>query len=207
MKPNIYILVFFLILFSGCMSEKKIERRYYTIELPTELLSDNTDSISVIMGHCEIEQVEINQVYEKNQIVNRAGSNEVSYYMYNQWAIRPSDAILELIQEYLVTTGLFQDISTGYGRSLPDYRFCTSVKSLELIENNKSSVAHVSLEFRVINNSNDNVILSHKADRTSTLKQNDLNIFAHEISTIIYEELNIFSGLIKDKGYLFNRAP
>ena len=207
MKSNTCILIIFLLVFTSCMSEKKIVRRYYTIEIPTGKLPAHIDSISVIKGNCEIDQVEVNQVYEKNQIVNRAGSNEVSYYMYNQWAIRPSDAIKEMIQEYLEATGIFQSISARYSRSIPDYRFWTSINRLELIENNKSSSAHLNLEFRIIDNSNDMVILSHKADRIIALKQKEIDIFALEVSTIIYEELNIFSRMIRDNRSLFTRDP
>jgi ABC-type uncharacterized transport system auxiliary subunit len=189
------------------MSEKKIVRRYYTIEIPPGLLPAKTDSVSAINVICKIDQVEVNRVYEQNQIVNRAGSNEVSYYIYNQWAIRPSDAIKEMILEYLEITGIFKSISARYSRTIPDYIFWTSINRLELIENKKSSSAHLNLEFRLIDNSNDQVVLSHKAARTITLKQKDLNLFALEISTIICEELKIFSGLIKENRYLFTRHP
>jgi ABC-type uncharacterized transport system auxiliary subunit len=205
MKPNIYIIIIFSIIVTGCISEKKIVRRYYTIEIPAGQLPVNIDSIPVINGDCEIGQVEVNKVYEKNQIVNRAGSHEVSYYMYNQWAIRPSDAIKEMIQEYLEATRLFQSISARYSRSIPAYRFWTSINRLELIENNKSSAAHLNLEFRIIDNSNDKVILTHIADRINTLDRKDLNIFALEVSKMIFEELNIFSGMIRDNGDLFTR--
>ncbi len=189
------------------MSEKKIVRKYYTIEIPADQIPVPVDSISVINGNCEIDDVEVNLVYQRNQIVNRTSSHEVSYYIYHQWAIRPSDAIKEMIQEYLGSSGIFQSISTRYSRSIPDYRYWTSINNLELIEMNKSSLAHLNLEFRLIDNSNDQVILSHKADRVNPLKQKDINIFAIEVSNIICEELSIFSTMIMDNRNLFTRDP
>ncbi len=203
MKPNLYILIISLIVLTGCISEKKIERRYYTIEIPPGNIVPGTDSISMITGNCEIEQASVSELYEKNQIVCRDKSNEISYYLYNQWAIRPSEAITLIIQEYLDAAGIFENISGRYSRSIPDYRFQTTVSRLELVENNKSSSAHLSMECRLIDNSNKKVIISHKAVRVNELKQNDLNLFALEISTIIYEELNIFAGIIKEKRNLF----
>jgi len=207
MKPAVPFFIICLTVFTGCISEKKIGRRYYTIEIPAGQITTNADSISRIKGNCEIEQVIVSEVYEKNQIVNRARSNEISYYVYNQWAISPSDAITQVIREYFEAGGIFQNITDRYSRSIPDYIFWTSVNRLELIEKNKSSSAHLCLEFRLINNSNGKVIISHKADRVNTLKQNDLNMFALEVSTMIHEELNIFAGMIKDKKDLFSRDP
>ena len=207
MKSNVHIFIVFIIVFTGCISEKKIERRYYAIEIPADQITTNTDSISRIKGICEIGQVVVSEVYDKNQIVNRTGSNEISYYIYNQWAIRPSDAITQVIKEYIEAAGIFQNVSDRYSRSIPDYRFWASINRLELVEKNKSSSAHLNLEFRLVDNLTDKIIISHKADRVNPLKQNDLNMFTLEVSTIIREELNIFAGMIMDKRYLFSRDP
>lgn len=207
MKPIVHIITIFIIVFTGCISGKKIERRYYTIEIPVDQIAARNDSISQINGNCEIVQVAVNEVYEKNLIVNRARSNEISYYKYNQWAISPSDAITRVIKDFLEVAGIFQNLSDRYSGSVTDYRFWTSVNRLEVIEKNKSFSAHLNLEFRLIDNSNDMIIVSHKADRLNLLKQNDLNIFAREVSTMIHEELIIFSGMIMDKSLKFSREP
>ncbi len=205
MKQNVNIFIVFIIVFTGCISGNKIDRRYYTIEIPADLITTGTDSILQIKGNCEIEQVVVNELYEKNQIVNRARSNEISYYIYNQWAISPSDAITQVIKEYIDVTGIFQDITDRYRRSIPDYRFWTSINSLELIERTRSFSAHLNLEFKLIDNSNNKIIVSHRADRVNALKEKDLNLFALEVSRIIQEELNIFVGMINDRRYLFSR--
>ena len=204
MKPNLHIFAILIVVLTACISEKKIERRYYTIEIPVDQTINVCDSISRLQGTCELEQVVVNNVYAKNQIVNRAGSNEISYYIYNQWAVNPSDAITQLIREYFEIAGIFQNLSDSYSRTIPDFRFQTYINSLELIENKRSLSAHLALEFRLIDNSTNKVILTHKASRTTPLKQNDLNIFAQEVSKIILQELNIFAGTIIDKRDLFS---
>jgi ABC-type uncharacterized transport system auxiliary subunit len=206
MKTVIYFLIIPFIVLTSCLSERKIVRNYFTIEIPAGGLPVKTDSTSAITGICEIAQVEVNQVYANNQIVNRTGSNVISYYVYNQWAIRPADAIKELIHEYLDTEGIFQSTTAGNRRPATDYRFLTSVNRLEMIEKNNSPFAHIDLEFRIINNSNDRVILSHKSDRTIAIEKRDLNLFAQEVSKTICEELSVFSTMIKGNRYIFKAS-
>ena len=207
MKPVILFFIVSIFFLNGCISEKKIERRYYTIEIPVDQVTAIPDSISQIDRNLEIEQVVVNKVYEKNQIVNRGNSNEISYYIFNQWAVNPSDAITQAVRSYLEVAGIFKNVSDRFDRSVPDFRLWTYISSLELIEMNKSISTHLGLEFKLIDNSNNKIILSHTADRIKLLDQKDLNIFAREVSTILQEELNIFVRLISDKRNMFPGNP
>jgi ABC-type uncharacterized transport system auxiliary subunit len=207
MKPILPFFIIVIFVLTGCFSEKKVERRYYTIEIPEDLISPKTDSISEVKGSCEIERVVVNDVYAKNQIVNRARSNEISYFVYNQWAVNPSDAITQLIGEYLEVAGTFQNISDRNRMSIPDFRFRTYINNLELIETGKSFSAHLSLEFKLIDNSDNKTLVSYKADRVNPLEQKDLNMFANEISTILLQELNKFTSMILDERELISGNP
>ena len=109
------------------------------------------------------------------------------------------------ITEYLELSDIFQNNIRQIHSQYLDYRSGTSVNNLELIEKNKSFSAHLNLEFKIIDNLDNQIIISHKADRISILKQKDLNLFADEVSKMIREELKIFAGMIKDKRYLFSR--
>jgi ABC-type uncharacterized transport system auxiliary subunit len=189
------------------MSEKKIVMKYYTIEIPSGMVPVSFDSVPVIKGSCQIDQVQVNQLYDKNQIVNRSGSNEVSFYKYHQWALRPSEAVKELVLEYVGSSGLFQSLTSGYSRSVPWYRFSTTLTRLELIEDNRSFSVSLDIEFRLIDNSDESVILRHEADRTKALKGKNLNLFAIEVSNIICGELSVFVKSIEENRFLFSGSP
>lgn len=207
MKPILSFFIIVIFVLTGCFSEKKVERRYYTIEIPKDLIPAKTDSISEVKGSCEIERVVVNDIYAKNQIVNKVRSNEISYFVYNQWAVNPSDAVTQLIGDYFEVAGIFQNISDRNRRSIPDFRFRTYIDNLELIETGKSFSAHLTLEFKLIGNSDNRTLVSYKADRVNPLEQKDLNLFAHEISSIIIQELNKFTGMILDERELISRYP
>jgi len=201
MKPYSIISVSFIILLISCMSEKTIIRKYYTLEIPGDKYISVPDTSPVIPGKCEIGRVDINPVYGRNQIVNRNNSNEITYYMYHQWAVRPDEAIREVLHEYLQKRKLFETVSTRFNRSIPDYILETSVNDLEIIEIDKSFSAHVNVEFLLVLNSTDSILVQHKADRAEPLKQKNINLFASEVSNILFEELEVFANLIMGKEY------
>ena len=175
MKPYIITIISFILLLTSCISEKKIIRKYYTLEIPEDTYNIAPDTLNLIPGKCEIGRVNINPVYEKKQIVNRNKSHEITYYMYHQWAVRPDEAIREILHEYMQNKRLFENVSTRYSRSIPDYRFETSVNGLEIVEIDKSFSAHVNLDFMLILNTSDSILIRHQADRTEPLKKKDMN--------------------------------
>jgi ABC-type uncharacterized transport system auxiliary subunit len=203
MKPFCIIIASFIILVTSCISEKTIIRKYYTLQMPEDTYNTLPDTSKVIPGKCEIGRIDINPVYEKNQIVNRNESNEITYYMYHHWAVRPDEAIREMLQEYLQKKKLFENVSTRFARSIPDYIFETSVNDLEIIEIDKSFSAHVNLEFKLILNNSDSILIRHQADRIEPLKQKNINLFAREVSNILFEELEVFAKLIRVKEKVF----
>ena len=206
MKPYLYLAISLLMMLSSCMSEHAVIKKYYTIEWQIDQNDAHKAAASVIRGACEIKQIEISPLYEGNQIVNRSNSHEITYYKYHQWAVRPSVAITEVIRNSLEISGTFESVSTRYSRIIPDYRFVTVIHQLEIIENSEAFSAHLNLEFRIINNSNDQVLLNYKADRREPLPEKELNLFASAVSNLIYKELQEFISQIEKSSHLFEKT-
>jgi ABC-type uncharacterized transport system auxiliary subunit len=207
MKARLYFIIPFFMVLTGCMSEKTIVMKYYVITMPAGQPSGNLSSTWAINATCKINETETNPVLETNQIINRSNSHEITYYKYNQWAIRPSIAVKEMVQHRLIASGIFQKVYTRQSRSIPDYRFVITLNRLEVIENSDLFSAHLNLAFTIIHNADDQVILGHQADRTNQLNTKDLNLFAEAISQMIYEELNVFIHKIEDNRSQFSIAP
>lgn len=183
-----FILFFFI---PGCFSEQSAINKYYTIEHQYDSQSDSVNGKSKISGICELMPIEINSLYESNKIVNRSDSHEITYYKYHQWAVRPSVAIREMILLHLEESQLFEGISTRYLSKIPDYRFVTILRKLEVIEEEDSFAAHLEIEFRIQNKSGE-LLINHFARRTEKLAEKDMNLFAGKVSKIIHEELGLF---------------
>jgi ABC-type uncharacterized transport system auxiliary subunit len=147
--------------------------------------------------------VEVSPLYEKTQIVNRSDSHEVTFYKYHQWAIRPSVAVRDVIRTFLEGAKLFESVSARYSMAIPDYRFSTTIRRLEVIESKKQFLAHLELEFRIVNDADGRVMIEHTANRTESLAKKELNLFASAISDMLVSELRIFEGLIRERSSEF----
>ena len=200
MKYTLITVLGLMMLVSGCLSEKNVITRHYTIEWSGNLNEAGTTNGPLIPGRCEIDQVEISPMYEKTQIVNRSGSHEVTYYKYHQWAIRPSVAVMEVIRTYLEDADVFESVSARYSRNIPDYRFSTNIRRLEVIESKNLFQAHLELDLKLINNADGRILIDHKANRTEDLAKKELNLFASAISNMLVSELGTFEELIRQRS-------
>jgi ABC-type uncharacterized transport system auxiliary subunit len=204
MKYTLFPILGLMILLTGCLSEKAVITKNYTIEWSDDREGSEGEKPGVIPGRCEIDQIEISPLYEKTQIVNRSDTHEITYYKYHQWALRPSVAVMEVIRTYLEGAHLFESVSTRYSRAIPDYRFSTIIRQLEVIEQKTQFLAHLHIEFRIIDNSDGKILIEHSADRTEPLAEKDMNLFATAISDILVSELRAFEVKIRNHSEVFD---
>ena len=186
-----------MILLSGCMSEKAVITRYYTIEWTDDRKEEAGENEWLVPGRCEIDQIEISPLYEKTQIVNRSDSHEITYYRYHQWAIRPEVAVMEVVRTYLEGAGMFESVSSRYSRAIPDYHVTTTIRQLELLESKNQFQAHLHIEFSLVSHADGSTLLEHRADRTTPLEKKELNLFATAISDMLVSELRAFEELFR----------
>lgn len=196
MRPILFILISTVILATSCMSSKTVIRKYYTLDSGNTEYAERQDDLPM-PGKAEIGLVSIDPVYEKNQIVNRSNSHEITYYMYHQWAVRPAEAIRGLVYEYLDKNRIFDEVSTRYSRTVPDYIVDINVHNLEVVESKDEFSAHLRLEMNLVKAENDSLMLSYTVNRTSPLREKDMNLFASEISSLLVEETGNFSSEIR----------
>jgi len=167
--------------------------RYYLIEIPSSDAREREGATGPrLEGSCEISRVDVAPAYERNQIVNRSGSHEISYYRYHLWAMRPSVSVKELILRDFELSETFSAVSERFSLSIPDYLFMTRIDQLEILEDKNSFSAHLHVRFTLLRNPSQEVILKHEAEQIVPLAEKDLNLFAGAISRILLEELQVF---------------
>jgi ABC-type uncharacterized transport system auxiliary subunit len=197
------------IFWGSCISNKTVLNKYYLIDFQgvSAGQEDGNGEQPVIDMTCEIEKIEVNLLIDRSQIINRSRSNEITYYQNHLWATRPSVAFAEAILHQLEASSLFRGVSTRYSRDVPDFRFGTTIRQLEVIEEDHDFLAHLQMKFQLIRNADDMVLATHSFDRIEPLPKRDLNIFAQTISQILHEELHIFISQLRQQGpEIQNRA-
>lgn len=198
LRYNIYLLLFILI--AGCGSPKRIITKYYLIEIPDETTYSSADREEPLLdAYCEIVPVDIYPAYASRQIVNRNKSNEITYYSYHKWAVRPEDSFTRILTDFFDKNRIFIDVSSRFWKVTPSYKIETTVYRLEVNDQADKFNAHLKLEFRLLDNESSELIVQHAADRSESLQEKDINLLASTIGNIYGGELEAFAEKIKSE--------
>ncbi|MBN2000075.1 membrane integrity-associated transporter subunit PqiC [candidate division KSB1 bacterium] len=190
MKKRFLLLIYvLLLLFMGCSKEALI-RKYYLVEIPSEVIITAADS--TLQYKVDIRDFNVSKAFNQTRIAVRTESNEVNYYFYHHWAVRPSVAIADMVYNIVEAKNIFYRCSRDYSYD-PDFILEGYVQTIEHVMQEKKVSARLALIFRLIKTPNQVPVVKYEFDRTIDLKDDrTMNGFAHAISIILQEETEIF---------------
>ena len=193
MKVSHLIIGLIIIVMSiNSCSRKVMVRRYYILE--SEAAFDTTAfKIETKLPYkLDVRDFRVARAFDQTKIALRSESNELNYYYYHYWAMRPNIAISDFVFEYIDSIGLFQSVSNEYSIE-PDFLITGQVYSFERVEKKKSSAAHIHATLQFINGKSQAELLRYEFDRSELLKKDvDMNSFAIAMSKILQQEVEEF---------------
>ncbi len=196
MKKLIIIPVLTMLFFAGCRSTKPVQNNFFILELPSSLVEDARIGIRTIDATCEIRKVEVAPPYASHQIAIREDTHRIRYFSFNEWAYRPDLSLTNMTLSFLEKHRFFREIVTGRLQEAPDYTLKTTVHRLEVDHLHEAFEARLMVEFVLLETATAKPVIHHRADRTRTLEENSLNLFAGAVSDLFSEELVAFMNLV-----------
>lgn len=179
------------LMLTGCLTRKPDTTRHYILEYPA---GNDTALINKVADRsCLILPAEVYPAFATHQIALRESSNEIRYFALNVWAVRPEQSITNMVTEFLLKHGVFESVYAPSIMTEADFNLRTTVYRLEVIRENRDYLAHLEVEFMLINNDTGLIADVHRASRKAGLDDRDLNLFAAAISKILIEELSVFT--------------
>ncbi len=201
LKTGVLVLSF-LILASMSCSKKTVVRRYYVIELPAVAMKTFSDSIR-FNYRVDVRDFRIAGAFNQTRIALRTGTNELDYYFYHHWAVRPSNAVADFIYDLLVQKQMFTRVSREISYN-PDYWISGDIKSIERMLVDKESYAHIHLVIDFIDARAEETVVHFEEDQTALLESdNSMNTFARKISEILANMTDSFLQRVSE--YLANQ--
>jgi len=182
-----------LLFFYGCGSQDSVVKKYYVLEQPEENSFLDSTNLDQIDGFCIIKHVDVYPAFATRQIANRSDSHEITYYSYHEWAVRPSEVLTNMLVDYLNTRQVFRRAASRFWKVAPEYKIETTIFQLELEKTDGELAAHMHLQFKLIDNTTQNVITAYEADVSEKLRKKNINLFASVASKMFYTELQKFS--------------
>jgi ABC-type uncharacterized transport system auxiliary subunit len=195
MKKCLFISVVSLLLMSGCGGGKAIVPKYYLLEYPRHITADLIipDSLAYQFGSCFIETVDVHPAFSSHQIAIRENTNQINYFSFNEWAVRPSQSFTKLITDFFSDTGLFSEINVGRSSHGNDFIIDTYVSKIEVVKSRSLFLANVELEFQLKDVATGEVISKMYDGEVKVMEKMDLNLFAATVSEIFVEKLHAFA--------------
>lgn len=191
MRRYFILAVLIPLLLPACRSGKSAVQKYMTLEFPAE--KQFSDSLSVLPYAVEIQDVEIYPALETHQIAIREKTHQLRYFVNNQWAVRLDKALTLYLLDYYQKNQIFEFTANRYWTTAPDFKISTFVYNIEVREEKKDFIAFLHVDFKLINNENNEILTSHTAMNTRLLSKRDLNLFAGAINDMFFEELHYFA--------------
>ena len=193
MKRILIISLIALLFFCGCGSQDSVVKKYYVLERPDETTFLDSTNLDQIDGFCIIKHVDVYPAFATRQIANRSDSHEITYYSYHEWAVRPSEVLTNMLVDYLNSRQVFRRAASRFWQVSPEYKIETTIFQLELAKTGGALAAHMHLQFKLIDNTSQNVITTYEADVSENLRKKNINLFASTASKMFYAELQKFS--------------
>lgn len=183
----------------GCASRKPVTKKYYVIDLPKNDATLLGDSLNTIDKYCEISNVAVYPAYATRQMVIRSKSHEINYFVHHEWAVRPEEILTKLVEEFLKKHMVFKDASIRFWKEVPEVKVESTVYHFEILEQKGDFMAHLNIEFRLVDSETGNILKKHSANNSKKLEKKDLNLFASKMSEMFHQELKTFAIEIMDE--------
>jgi ABC-type uncharacterized transport system auxiliary subunit len=184
-KYGIIVLIF-IVAFGLTCTKKVMVRRYYVIELPAVVMATFADSTQ-FDKKVDVRDFQIARAFDQTRIALRTNTNELDYYYYHHWAVRPSSAVADFVYDMLVQMKLFSNVARDISYN-PEYLITGDVKSIERIHIRKKSYAHVYIIMNFLDADTEEVLVHFQDDQTVLLEPDGgMNTFSRKISEITAE--------------------
>ena len=193
-RPILFLVIIFI--FSLSCSKKAIIRNYYLVELPKNI--EIRPAAEMFPVTVDVRDFQVAKAFEQTRIALRTASNELNYFYYHHWAVRPSYALADQAYQTLDRLRLFRQVNRGFSYS-PQYLVDGNVHSIERSHLDNQVSAHLSMSFQFIDKKTGLAVVRHEFDQLKKLdKTKHMNAFAMAVSEIFYQETLVFADKIKD---------
>ena len=206
-KHLIFWLVMLAMLLGIACSKPPPSRHYYTIDyLPRKIRLEGSGRPYPFK--VQLKRFEVLRMYDRSQIVFRYSPNELKYYLYKNWAMKPGDMIMDRVEAHLLSANLFDELRREFLDAYPDYRLEGTVDALEKYEGGDLFFAHLAMTFRLVRQEDRKEVWRYAFDERKKVYEPDMvytvialrEILETEMINVIRELDRIFRETVGQPG-------
>ncbi len=138
-----------LVMSCGVLGKKPPTRNYYIISYTPE--SRTAAAIREPYPYSlQIQRLEVQRIFSRQNIVYRYTPQELKWYEYQQWAVRPDYMFTDLMYKHFAASGLFNRVGTEFLETRPDFRLEGTVDALERLDAGDIVFAHLAMSLKMV---------------------------------------------------------
>ena len=206
-KYLILWLVMLALLLGIACSKPPPSRHYYTIDyLPRKIRLEGSGRPYPFK--VQLKRFEVLRMFDRSQIVFRYSPNELKYYLYKNWAMKPGDMIMDRVEAHLLSANLFDELRREFLDAYPDYRLEGTVDALEKYEGGDLFFGHLAMTFRLVREEDRKEVWRYAFDERKKVYEPDMvytvialrEILETEMIHVIRELDRIFREIMGQPG-------
>jgi ABC-type uncharacterized transport system auxiliary subunit len=164
----------------------KTVKEYYIVSYlpdPESLERFNVTGLPVDVK-VEVQNFEMNRIYDRNSIVIRESLHKLSFDQKNNWALRPDRSLPELLIYHINAAGIFKECKSDYALTRPDYYITGVINNIEIYNGETSVLAHLNVVLE-LRDKNRTILVSHHINEKRDIRRYDITFFVKTIGELL----------------------
>lgn len=178
-----------LIVSCGFFRNKIPPRNYFIISYAPEA-RDPAESVRHYPYSLQVQRFDVQRIYNRQNIVYRFAPQELRWYEYQQWAVRPDYMITDIVYKHLESTNLFNRIGTEFLETRPDFRLEGTVDALERFDAGDLIFGHLAMSFKMVRTGDGTQVWEYSFDERKQVYQKEMVYTVITLSQIMQSRMN-----------------
>jgi ABC-type uncharacterized transport system auxiliary subunit len=173
-------------LLAGCLFSSVPIKKYYLLNY---VPSTNRERTSPGPYPCTIRLRDFNieDAYNRPQIVFRQSPFELRYYYYRVWAVKPARMITDLVYKHLLSANLVSTIVRRFDESAnqPDYELTGMIEAIDEYDSDELWFAHIALRLALTRVSDGIIMYTRRFDLRKRVYEHKPENVIREMSSLM----------------------
>jgi ABC-type uncharacterized transport system auxiliary subunit len=174
------ITALFVAMFTGCFFSAVPIKEYYVLNY---IPSAQRERLNPAPYPCtlRLRDFDIEEAYNRLQIVYRQSPFLLQYYYYSVWAVKPARMITDLVHKHVLTAGLVSNVIRRFDEGpKPEYELSGMIEALDEYDSRELWFAHIALRINLTRISDGTLLYTKRFDFRK-------RVFEHKPENVIRE--------------------
>ncbi|MBN2189036.1 MAG: membrane integrity-associated transporter subunit PqiC [Chitinispirillaceae bacterium] len=179
------IAALFVVMFTGCFFSAVPIKEYYMLNYNP---SAQWERLNQTPYPCAIRlrDFDIEEAYNRLQIVYRQSPFLLQYYYYRVWAVKPARMVTDLVHKHVLTAGLVSNIIRRFDEGpRPDFELSGMIEALDEYDSQELWFAHIALRMTLSRISDGGVLFEKRFDLRKRVYEHKPENVIREISSLL----------------------